>query len=248
MVFNGEKYLEDTIKSVLNQSYTNWEYIIIDGGSTDGTINIIKKYEDKIDYWRSEKDNGIYDAMNKGIQLCTGHIIGLINADDWYNKNTLELISKNYKENRLIYGNLLTHFNSGRKYLHNIPIPKTKEEVRISAVHPTVFISKDLYKNLGLFDLTYKLAADYDMMIRMFIDGAEIVKIDEILANFREGGASANGAGALEGIEITKKHNFSEIALLKIKIIYYKSVIKNFIKKYAFFLINFKRKLTDYRY
>ena len=84
VVFNGEKYLQQTIQSVINQTYDNVEYVVIDGGSTDGTVDIIRKYEDKIDYWVSEPDQGIYDAMNKGIQLAGGEIVGLINSDDCY--------------------------------------------------------------------------------------------------------------------------------------------------------------------
>lgn len=231
VVFNGDEHLEKTMLSVINQTYDNVEYIIIDGGSTDGTLEIIKKYEDKIDYWISEKDEGIYDAMNKGIMLALGDIIGLINSDDWYSEKIFEKISQYYSLNSLIYGNLLTHFNSGQTYKHSIPIPKTKEEVRLSIVHPTVFTSKYLYKMVGLFDLSYKITSDYDLMIRMFLYGAKIVKINEVLVHFREGGASANGAGAIEGIKIAQKHNFSKQAMqrkiLKLKVRTMKNFIKN---------------------
>ena len=84
VVFNGEAYLEETIQSVINQTYDNVEYIIIDGGSTDGTLDIIKKYENQIDYWISEKDHGIYDAFNKGISLAQGTLVGIQNADDYF--------------------------------------------------------------------------------------------------------------------------------------------------------------------
>src|ERR1700742_4639960 len=84
VVYNGAKHLEQTINSVLNQSHKNVEYIIIDGGSTDGTLDIIKRYEDKIDYWQSERDGGIYFAMNKGVSLAKGELIGILNADDFY--------------------------------------------------------------------------------------------------------------------------------------------------------------------
>ena len=93
VVFNGEQFLEETILSVMNQTYENIEYIIIDGGSTDGTLNIIKKYENSIDYWVSEYDRGIYDAMNKGIALSQGDFIGFLNADDLYNLEVIEELS-----------------------------------------------------------------------------------------------------------------------------------------------------------
>ena len=90
IVYNGEKHLEQTIQSVLNQTYSNIEYIIIDGGSKDNTINIIEKYSDRLAYWISEKDNGISDAFNKGIAKSTGEIVGLINADDWYDFDAIK--------------------------------------------------------------------------------------------------------------------------------------------------------------
>lgn len=105
VVFNGEKYLEQTILSVLNQTYSNIEYIIIDGGSSDATLDIINKYTDKIDYWVSEPDSGIYDAMNKGISLATGQLIGIINSDDWYELDAVEEIVRAYKDgSTIIYG------------------------------------------------------------------------------------------------------------------------------------------------
>ena len=100
-VLNGEKYLEECILSLHAQKYENYEHIIIDGGSTDRTLEIIKKYEDKIDYWCSKKDKGIYDAFNKGMQLANGEYIGFLNSDDYYSSNTLELLEN--------YGNRLDH-------------------------------------------------------------------------------------------------------------------------------------------
>ena len=94
VVYNNEKYLEETIKSVVNQKFQNFEYIIIDGGSSDKTLDIIKRYDSQIDYWISEKDKGIYDAFNKGMSLAKGDFIGIVNSDDTYFDNALEIIAK----------------------------------------------------------------------------------------------------------------------------------------------------------
>ena len=109
VVLNNQKFLETTIKSVLNQSFKNYEYIIIDGGSNDRTMDIIKKYENKIDYWVSEKDKGLYDAFNKGMMLASGEFIGIINSDDVYTKNSLKIISNyisKYKNIDFIFGSV----------------------------------------------------------------------------------------------------------------------------------------------
>ena len=118
VVFNGEKYLEETIQSVINQTYDNVEYIIIDGGSTDGTLDIIKKYEDRIDYWVSERDRGIYDAMNKGIDLASGEWINFMNAGDGLDSYSIlnEIFSNKINlKIGLIYGNT----NTGSWYQHS---------------------------------------------------------------------------------------------------------------------------------
>ncbi|MBN2781671.1 MAG: glycosyltransferase, partial [Campylobacterales bacterium] len=209
VVYNGEKFLEDTIKSVINQSYDNVEYIIIDGGSTDGTVEIIKKYEAQIDYWVSEKDNGIYDAMNKGISLVTGDIIGLINADDWYEKNTVELIISVINENDkfdVVYGLI--------RYIKN------EQELKIEAQnhhflsdrmipHPTCFIKSKVYKKLGNYVNDYKSASDYDLLVRVYKNNCIFHKIDKVLANFRIDGISSNDfTGAIETLKIKKKNKY----------------------------------------
>ena len=113
VVLNNQELLEATIKSVLNQSFKNYEYIIIDGGSNDRTIDIIKKYENKIDYWVSERDKGLYDAFNKGMMLASGKFIGIINSDDVYTKNSLKIISNyisKYKNIDFIFGSVKKHW------------------------------------------------------------------------------------------------------------------------------------------
>lgn len=193
VVYNGERYLEQTIKSVLNQSYSNIEYLIIDGGSTDGTIEIIKKFEDKLSFWLSEKDNGVYDAMNKGISIANGEIIGIINSDDYYSSFAVqEAVNKlvandNYE---IFFGNLRRIYSSNKNKKINIPIPTTIPENKINIVHPTVFVKKRVYAR-KMFDSTLKIAADLDFLFTI-CNVSNIIKSEKIISNMRTGGLSSN--------------------------------------------------------
>lgn len=207
VVFNGEKYLEQTIQSVINQTYDNVEYIIIDGGSTDGTLDLVKKYEDKIDYWVSEKDNGIYDAMNKGLQLSSGKVIGIINADDWYIKDAIEKSIEELQKTGLDYsiGNI-------KKVPSNIiskPISPLIEHVIYSGMmypHIAAFINIYVYKRVGLFDTRYRIAADFDMALRMHINNFKVVTIDKTIAIFSDGGASSDARAKKENLLIVMSY------------------------------------------
>lgn len=176
VVYNNEKTIQDAIQSVLGQSYGNIEYVIIDGNSQDKTVNMIKDYKDQLGYFVSEKDNGLYDAMNKGILACTGDVIGILNSDDLY--QDLEVINdvmKQFIANPnldILYGNLVyvksddinkvvrnwkskTYYN---RFFENGNVPP----------HPSLFVKKKVYDEAGLFDLDYKIAADYEFMLRIF--------------------------------------------------------------------------------
>lgn len=192
--FNSEKTIIDTLESVLYQLYENIEYIVIDGKSKDKTVDIIKRYENKfkekkIKYkWISEKDNGIYDAMNKGIEMSSGEIIGILNSDDWYEKNTIEKVIKEYRAKKfdMLYGNLRI-IKDEKKY-----IKKAKLERIVSTRywnHPTTFINKKVYKKIKYKnDIFY---GDLDFMLRIRRDkGYKVVILNEVLSNFRVGGIS----------------------------------------------------------
>ncbi|MGN6162928.1 MAG: glycosyltransferase family 2 protein [Flavisolibacter sp.] len=203
IVYNGEQYLEQTIQSVLQQSYPNIEYIIIDGGSKDGSVNIIKKYENKLAYWVSEKDKGVSDAFNKGIAKANGEIIGLINADDWYEINTLEKVVSVMNKFDIAYGDLRLWknekpeaiFQGEYSYLHN----------EMTLNHPTVFIKKAIYQQHGLFDLNYKYAMDYDLLLRLKLKGCSFVRVPDVLANMRwEGISDRQWFGACKEVAIIK--------------------------------------------
>lgn len=196
VVFNGEKYLEETIQSVINQTYDNMEYIIIDGGSTDGTLDIIKKYEDRIDYWVSERDEGIYDAMNKGIMLCAGDIVGIVNADDYIYKNTLLNIQNALEKNSFdyTYGDIDLLDQNGVIYGKTRSMNENEAQKRkykeMPFPHPTVFVCMNVYKEIGIFDTRFKLSADYDFLLKILENDFKGFRLEEPTGIFRSGGQS----------------------------------------------------------
>lgn len=191
IIFNGEKTLEQTIQSVLNQTYNNIEYIIVDGGSTDGTIDILRKYDNKIAYWMSEPDKGIGDAFNKGITTSTGEIIGLINADDWYSAKGVETVMNEYlKKGQHIYHAKLQYWNSDMKPYYVFSGDDEKILKRGTINHPTVFVPKKIYEEIGLFNINFKNAVDYEWLIRAKLKGIKFHYIDQVIANMRLEGNS----------------------------------------------------------
>ncbi len=192
VVYNGEKYLEETIQSVINQTYDNVEYIIIDGGSTDGTLDIIKKYEDKIDYWVSEMDKGIYDAMNKGIAVASGEWIGIINSDDYYDKNSLQIIKDRIDENTYFICGDMTIITSCKKIVLRKGSDTLNIRKRMSINHPTLFVRSLIYKN-KIFNTDYSIAGDYDFVISQITTYENRFKcIKDNLVFMREDGISDN--------------------------------------------------------
>jgi glycosyltransferase involved in cell wall biosynthesis len=173
--FNAAKTIERTINSVLSQSYPAIEYIIVDGASTDGTIEIIKKYTSKISKSISEKDNGIYDAMNKGIALATGDIVYFLNADDRFcDENVLTDIVKVFQEDgsrMLVYGNVRAEdvpSEIAPKLKKMSQIKDIHEFLHFGICHQSVFAKRTLFSNIGDFNCRYKYAADYEWLIRAF--------------------------------------------------------------------------------
>lgn len=217
VVYNGEKYLEETIQSVLNQTYENIEYIIIDGGSSDGTVDIIKKFADSIDYWISEKDSGIYDAMNKGIKVSSGEIIGIVNADDYLFKNTIEEVLKSIEKTNsdFTYGNLDIidlegNFLSKTSSL-GIDSIKYKLFNQMPFLHPTMFIKRKVYEKIGLYNLEYKLSADYDFVLRLIESKYKPAKLNFSTGVFRLGGQSGGIETFMENHKLLLNHKFNPI-------------------------------------
>lgn len=202
VVFNGARYLEQAIQSVINQDYDNIEYIVIDGGSTDGSVDIIRKYGEKIAYWVSEPDQGIFHAMNKGIQKATGDYIGILNADDWYEPGIIRKVAV-YAEmaeklcelmprsvNVVVYCDYY-HYDEELGSDNKVKRYSTREYWKgMSISHQSMFISRRIYKRLGNYDLKYRLAADYDFLLRMMEDHVDLMKIETHGVNFRRGGES----------------------------------------------------------
>ncbi|MBO5057623.1 MAG: glycosyltransferase [Lachnospiraceae bacterium] len=189
--FNSEKTIEQTIQSVIGQTYENIEYIIIDGGSTDATLDIIKKYRDKITYVVSEPDKGIYNAMNKGINAASGDIIGIINSDDWYSPEAVERTVNFFGASsaEVLYGDCIYVYEDG-KQVRNMKYPLEAMWYLMVTPHPTVFIKKEIYKKHGVFDETYRMAADYELMLRLYSSGVKFGYLEYDLAFFRSGGSS----------------------------------------------------------
>lgn len=191
--YNASKTIEDTIKSVINQTYDNIEYIIIDGGSTDGTVDIIKKYSNNITYWTSEPDNGIYDAMNKGIAFANGELIGIINSDDWYENGIIEHIVEYYlksKTPKIFYGDLIKHYSVCVSKTIKPHRPLNQFWMGTIIGHPTVFVSSIFYQKYGLFNPQYKISADYDLLVRMYKRNVDFEYIPHVISHMRVGGES----------------------------------------------------------
>jgi len=197
-VWNNKNTIEDAIKSVLSQTYKDIEYIVVDGGSSDGTIDVIKKYENKISTFVSEKDKGIYDGLNKGVELANGDIIAFLHSDDIYaNENIIQDVVNMFENNDIdsIYGDLVyvdkndtskifRYWKSGKysfKKLCNGWMPP----------HPTFFVKKEFYDKYGKFDLEFGIAADYDFMLRMLGKyKITTMYLPKVLYKMRVGGAS----------------------------------------------------------
>ena len=191
IVFNGEKDIQQTMDSVLQQSYGSVEYIVIDGGSTDATVSILEEYDSQLTFWESTPDKGISDAFNKGIKRANGEIIGLINAGDWYEPNAVECVVDAFlaeKEVGVVCGALQFWKGTKLEYLcRSVPGLLERE---MSITHPTCFVRKTLYSRFGMFSLDYKLAMDYELLLRLKTNSAVFVSLDTVLANMQHDGIS----------------------------------------------------------
>ncbi len=198
ITYNSESTLIDTIDSVLNQTYKDIEYIIIDGKSTDSTVSIIHSYKDKISKFISEKDNGLYDALNKGIAMATGDIVGILHSDDFYtNHQIIEKVVQTFKLNQAdaVYADLFyVDKTNVDKIIRKWKSGNYKHGMFVNGwmpPHPTFFVRRHCYEKYGSFNLDLVSAADYELMLR-FVHKHQIklAYLPEFIIKMRAGGLS----------------------------------------------------------
>ncbi|KKP88875.1 MAG: Glycosyl transferase family 2 [Berkelbacteria bacterium GW2011_GWA2_35_9] len=197
VVLNNKKYIEDCIRSVYDQTYKNYEHIIIDGGSTDGTIELLKSLKLEKLKINTKKDYGIYDAMNKGIELAKGEIIVILNSDDIFaDKNVLSLINSTFKQNRIefFYSRLEMYDEKFEKIVRSWKTRKySLKDLKIGyhPPHPTLFVKKKVYNEIGKFRTDMTLASDYEFVLRLFFSKKyQFVNVSKVLVKMRYGGVS----------------------------------------------------------
>lgn len=196
VVFNGAAHLEQAIKSVIDQTCSDFEYIVIDGGSDDGSLNIINKYREHFDYWVSEPDKGIYDAMNKGIARARGEFVGMLNADDWYEADFLKMMSQEimslqkHERKRVFYCNYYSHDESFSPPMKTAETSKLDYWRGMTISHQTMLVPRSAYQELGPYNLDYRFASDYEYLLRLLKNKMPFKGLGFFGINFRRGGAS----------------------------------------------------------
>jgi len=203
VVYNNKAGIEKTLISVANQTYAAIEYIVIDGGSNDGTSEVIGRYLSGITHYLCEHDHGIYDAMNKGIQLATGELIGIINSGDFYEKEAVAYMVEAYMRTPLadVYHGMLRVFDETGRFLsisgHDSSFLSTG-----MIEHPTCFVKNAAYRKYGQYSLLYRSSSDYEFMLRLQKQGASFHFVENIIANYFTGGMSYQQKAITETLEI----------------------------------------------
>lgn len=193
VVYNGEDCLERTIKSVIEQIYDNIEYIVVNDGSTDKTLEIIKKYEDYISYWVSDPNEGLYRVLNKALSFCRGELIGIIHADDMYEKDAVSSIVSAYQKSdgkSIITGHVKMLFSDRLKW--RIWITDVNDLLPYKTIpHPSTFVPLSVYEMYGLFDPSFKIAADQEFFCRCYQQSVPFIVVDRVLSIFGPPGISS---------------------------------------------------------
>ena len=211
--WNSEKYIRDTLESVLNQTYKNIQYIIIDGKSTDKTLSIIDEYKEQFGdrlTLVSEKDSGIYNAMNKGLALVKGELVGIINSDDYYELDAVEKMVEQYElHGSGVYYGYERSLKDEKEYCIVRKNPHFLNETMLA--HEATFITNDIYKKIGNFNENYRIVADYDLMLRIKKAEINFFPVNAIISNFRFGGASSSRTVWLEMFKL--KRNWKLVSM-----------------------------------
>lgn len=207
IVFNGKEYLENTIQSVLSQSYENLEYIIVDGGSTDGSIDILRKYEGRIDYWISEKDRGISDAFNKGVKLATGDYLNFQgDGDGFIEVDSVKKLMHGVdpEQDMLICGRVRRIDLEGKKLFDSPLLNFNKRDLlfRMALPHQGLFTHASFFKKYGLFDVSNKFCMDYDHLLRAYHDFPRTKTTDQVVAQWR-----ADGVGNGRTLDVFREYD-----------------------------------------
>jgi glycosyltransferase involved in cell wall biosynthesis len=198
--FNSDKTIEDTLMSIKSQTYPNIEYILVDGLSKDCTNDIVRKYADIVSIHISEKDNGLYDAMNKGISLASGDIVGILNSDDVLaNESVIEKIVSAFDNKSIdaVYSDLIYvsehNLNKPTRLYSSKVFSKRMIKFGIMLPHPTFYVRKACYEKFGLYKTDYRVAADFELLARFMSKGVKSMRLPFISVKMREGGISSSG-------------------------------------------------------
>lgn len=224
VTYNSGATLRDTIESVLGQTYKDVEYIIVDGKSKDNTVQIIQEYEPRFNgnmKWISEKDSGLYDAMNKGIMMATGDVIGILNSDDFFTSaEILQNVSDNMSQQNIdaVYGDI--HFVNSEdlkktvRYYSSKSFSRGKMRLGFMPAHPSFYCRKSCFEKFGYYKLGYKIAADYELLLRMiYIHNISTLYLPADMVTMRTGGASTNGIRSNYNILKEKAQSFKDNGL-----------------------------------
>lgn len=223
--YNSDKYLRSTIESIFQQTYSEIEYILVDGGSKDSTLDIVKEYEPQFKgrlRWISEPDKGLYDALNKGFKMATGEVVGILNSDDFFtSNNVIDLVSKAFKSNSCdaVYGDI--HFvnednlDKCVRYYSSAIFRRSLMRIGFIPAHPTFYVYKDKFEKLGYYKTDYKIAADFELLLRfIYVNRIHIKYIPLDFVTMRTGGMSTESMASRKIILNEQLRAFKDNGLL----------------------------------